>query len=81
MGYYHIPLDRDSQDLTSIILPWGRYYYTRLAQGPYLVVDIFQSAMSNIFGNLEWVYCYVDNILVVSNEGFEDYLEKLSTIL
>ena len=53
MGYYHIPLDRDSQDLTSIILPWGRYYYTRLAQGPYLVVDIFQSAMSNIFGNLE----------------------------
>ena len=30
MGYYHIRLDRDSQKIYTILLPWGKYSYQRL---------------------------------------------------
>ena len=30
IGYYHTLLDKDSQEICSIILPWGKYCYTRL---------------------------------------------------
>ena len=30
MGYCHTLLDKDSQEIYSIILLWGKYYYTRL---------------------------------------------------
>jgi hypothetical protein len=30
MGYYHIPLDLEAQQLCTTILPWGKYQYKRL---------------------------------------------------
>ena len=32
-GYWQIPLDEDSQDLTTFITPWGRYKYLRSPMG------------------------------------------------
>ena len=33
MGYYHVPIQPDSQDLTTFILPSGRHCYARAPQG------------------------------------------------
>ena len=33
IGYYHIPIDKESQKLCSTILPWGKYQYTKLPIG------------------------------------------------
>ena len=33
MGYYHIPLDKESQELCTTILPWGKYSYAKLQMG------------------------------------------------
>jgi hypothetical protein len=30
MGYYHIKLDADAQNLCTIVFPWGKYNYKRL---------------------------------------------------
>jgi hypothetical protein len=33
MGYYHIKLDADAQELFTIVFPWGKYKYKRLPMG------------------------------------------------
>ena len=45
--------------------------------------DIFQKAMNDIFGDLEYVIVYLDDILILSNEHdtFQDHLNKIETIL
>ena len=42
MGYYHTLLDKHSQEICSIVLPWGKYCYTRLLQDLNYSPDIFQ---------------------------------------
>jgi hypothetical protein len=33
MGYYHIKLDADAQELFTIVFPWGKYKYKRIPMG------------------------------------------------
>ena len=33
MGYYTIRLDEASQDICTIVTPWGKYAYRRLPMG------------------------------------------------
>jgi hypothetical protein len=33
MGYYHIKLDADAQNLCTIVFPWGKYKFKRLPMG------------------------------------------------
>ena len=81
MGYYHIPLDEQSQQLCTTILPWGKYRYKKLPMGISSAPDIFQSIMDDILGDLDYVRVYIDDILVISNGNFDDHMEKLDTVL
>jgi hypothetical protein len=81
MGYYHIPLDEESQKLCTTILPWGKYQYLRLPMGVASAPDIFQAIMDQILGDLEFCCFYIDDILILSNGTFEDHMEKLQTVL
>ena len=42
IGYYHIQLDLNSQQIYTRILPWGKYSYQRLPMGISGSPDIFQ---------------------------------------
>jgi hypothetical protein len=33
MGYYHIKLDADAQNLCTIVFPWRKYKYKHLTMG------------------------------------------------
>ena len=81
MGYYHTLLDKHSQEICSIILPWGKYCYTRLPQGLNCSPDVFQERMDSIFSDIEHVFCYIDNILVVTHKGFDDHMNCLEEVL
>ena len=81
MGYYHTLLDKHSQEIYSIILPWGKYYYTRLPQGLNCSLDVFQERMDSIFSDMENIFCYIDNILVISHKGFDDHINYLEEVL
>ena len=37
--------------------------------------------MDTIIGEKDYVFCYIDNILVVIHECFEDYISKLEKVL
>ena len=81
-GYYHIPLDKATQKLCTTILPWGKYSYERLPMGIATSPDIFQKAMNDIFGDLDYVLVYLDDILILSNDQdtFEDHLKKVQVV-
>ena len=81
-GYYHIPLDKATQKLCTTVLPWGKYSYKRLPMGIATSPDIFQKAMNDVVGDLDYVLVYLDDILILSNEDdtFEDHLCKVQTV-
>ena len=81
-GYYHIPLDKATQKLCTTVLPWGKYSYERLPMGIATSPDIFQKAMNDVFGDLDYVIVYLDDILILSNEDdtFDDHLAKLNKV-
>jgi len=81
MGYYHIPLDEASKRLCTTILPWGKYQYQRLPMGIKNSPDIFQAIVADLFGDLEWVRAYIDDILITSNGSYEDHMQKLNIVL
>ena len=81
MGYYHIPMDEASQKLCSMVLPWAKYQWTRLPMGVKCAPDIFQSIVSNLFSDLEWVRAYIDDILITSNGDYKDHLAKVDMVL
>jgi hypothetical protein len=77
MGYYTIRLDPDAQKLCTIVLPWGKYKYKRLPMGLAGSPDIFQEKMSDLMRGLEFVRCYLDDVLIISTSTFEEHLTKV----
>jgi hypothetical protein len=43
--------------------------------------DIFQAEMMKPMESLEYVRAYIDDLLCISRESFEDHLEKLEEVL
>ncbi|MGH7974471.1 MAG: reverse transcriptase domain-containing protein [bacterium] len=81
MGYFTIRLDKNAQDLCTIVTPWGNYRYLRLPLGLANSPDIFQDRMSYLMiGLLEFAKTYLDDILVMSKGSFEDHLQKLREV-
>ena len=58
MGFWTIPLDEHSQELCTIILPWGKYCYLRLPMGLACSPNIYQEKMSSLFTDM-LQYCSV----------------------
>ena len=77
MGYYHIRLDNFSKSLCTLILPWGKYEMQVLPMGLSNSPDIFQEKMNELLHDLEFVRAYIDDLLIVTNETFQDHLDKL----
>ena len=76
IGYYTICLDPVSQDMCTIITPWGRYEYLRLPMGIMCVSDIIQENMSNLMEGLEFVRTYLNNFLCLSKSHFDEHIFK-----
>jgi Reverse transcriptase (RNA-dependent DNA polymerase) len=80
MGYYHIKLTPYASSLCTIVLPWGKYEYLRLPMGLCNSPDIFQEKMSELMFGLEFARAYIDNLLVLSKDSFENHLEHLEEV-
>eukprot|EP00985_Skeletonema_marinoi_P026797 scaffold21121_cov98-Skeletonema_marinoi.AAC.1 len=70
-----------TREIGSLIFPWGRYRYKRLPMGAATAPDVFQEKMNNLFNDLEYIRVYIDDLLVISADSFDDHLEKLSEVL
>ncbi len=81
MGYCTIRLDPDASKICTIIFPWGKFSYKRLAMGIAGSPDIFQGKMSELMESLEYVRAYLDDLLCISKLSLEDHLENLEEVL
>jgi hypothetical protein len=81
MGYYHIPLDKATQDLCTTVLPWGLYSYQKLPMGVSAAPNIFQGIMTKLLGNLDFIKVYINDILITSNGSYKDHLTKTRMVL
>jgi hypothetical protein len=83
MGYYHIKHDADAQELCTIVFQWymGKYKYKRLSMGIKIALVVFQNVMSKLVQDMEYVKTYLDDLMILTNSSFKDYLLKSEMIL
>ena len=43
--------------------------------------DIFQEKMNELFNGLDYVRTYIDDLLIISNNSFEDHINKIDKVL
>ncbi|XP_064641926.1 uncharacterized protein K02A2.6-like [Lineus longissimus] len=67
-GYWAIPLEEESQLLTTFRTPFGRYCWTRLQFGLAVSQDIFQSRMDDVLEGLTCTVGIADDV-IVGGEG------------
>lgn len=46
-----------------------------------LAPDIFQHIMHDLFGDLDFVCVYIDDVLIISDGSYKDHLTKLNMVL
>ena len=81
MGYYTIRLDPESQDIRTIIIPWGKYKYLRIPMGINCTPNLFQEKMPSLLEGLAYARTYLDDLLYLSWGDFESHLEYVEEIL
>ena len=80
MQYYTFELDKDIQDMCTIVTPFGKYKYTRLSMGLKCSIDFMQEVMENFFHSIEDADVYLDDVGAFSN-SWTDHLAVLDDIL
>lgn len=79
-GYYQIPLDEASQELTTFITPFGRFCFLRLPFGISSACEIFMRKMREALEGLEGVFVYMDDICVFAATP-EEHDRRLEAVL
>ena len=74
-------LNKASQCLATLILPWDKYSYQCLAIRLSISPNIYQEKMSSLFTNTENVICFIDDIASITNGSFDLHLQQLDAVL
>jgi hypothetical protein len=80
MQYYTFELDKESQDLCTIITPFGEYKYLRLPMVLKCSPNITQAAMENVLSDIKDTNVYIDDVGAFSND-WDHHANLLATIL
>ncbi|KAL7474131.1 hypothetical protein ACHAW6_000123 [Cyclotella cf. meneghiniana] len=80
MQYYTFKLDEHSQDLCTIITPFGKYKYLRILTGLKCGPDIAQSIMDSVLAGINDADLYIDDVGAFSPD-WDHHDELLGNIL
>ena len=81
-GYYQVPLDDSSRELTAFATSRSHYQFKRLSFGLRNAPAAFQKAIQGILKEFSWkkVIVYIDDILIMG-ETFQEHLELVGRVL
>jgi hypothetical protein len=80
MQYYTFDLDKESQDLCTIITPFGKYKYLRRQMGLKCSPDVAQAIMENVLSDIKDADINIDDVGAFSND-WNHHINLLSTTL
>lgn len=81
MGFWQIPLAKESALLTTFITPFGRYHFNRLPFGISSAPEHFQNMMvTEVTAGLEGVVCHMDDLLIWGSTK-EQHDERVHAVL
>ena len=78
-GYHHIPLSDRAKLMSAFITPFGLFQYERLPFGMSNAPATFQRIINQVIQDLEGVYAYIDDIVVVSNT-WQEHITRLGAL-
>ncbi|GBN38205.1 Transposon Ty3-G Gag-Pol polyprotein [Araneus ventricosus] len=67
-GFWHVPLDEVSSEICTFNAPFGRYKFNKMPFGIASAPEIFQKRNQKLFGDIEGVEIYFDDIIVAGND-------------
>ena len=69
--YWIVVLHPESRKLTCMVLPFGRFQWTRLPMGTMVAQNIFQSKLDSIFIGMEGVIRIADDMVIAGRDELE----------
>jgi len=78
-AFYNIPIFDEHVYKTAVISPCGLHEYLRMPLGLRNAPSSFQRFIKSIVGDLPFVFCYIDDLLIFSRTEEEHY-EHLATV-
>ncbi|GFS67360.1 transposon Ty3-I Gag-Pol polyprotein [Nephila pilipes] len=72
-GFRNVPLDEVSSEICTFNSPFGRYKFNKMPFGIVSAFEVFQKRNQKLFGDIEGVEIYFDDIIVAGyNEDSHD---------
>lgn len=79
-AYNHIPVAKDDVEKTAVTTPFGLYEYVVMPYGRRNAAQTFQQFIDGLFRDLDFVYAYLDNILIASTDE-QNHDEQVRQVL
>ena len=73
MVYYTIRISPASQYMTTIVTEFGIFRYNSLPMGMCASGDIIQAKVDNLISDIKGLKKYIDDILALRKDGFENH--------
>ena len=75
MGYYTVRISPATQDMATIVTESWKFKYNCLPMGMCVSGNIFQAKVEKLLGDVKGVKTYIDDILVLGKDRFENHIE------
>ena len=78
-SYRQIEVAEEDRRKTAILIPFGSYSFKKIPMGLTTAGNAFQRFMNEILRELDFVYVYIDDILIFS-KSCEEHLARLAQV-